>query len=150
MNSGPQPPWRDLHRIIESTETIRRYGRVSQVIGLVIEGTGPAAAVGEMCLIDAAGKRPAVPAEVVGFRENKILLMPLAEMRGVEPGRRIASLGVPAMARVGKNLLGRVVDAMGLRLTEKGRWTRRPRPPSMPGPRTPCQERESHNPSMWG
>jgi flagellum-specific ATP synthase len=120
MNSEPEPPWQKLHRIIESTETIRRYGRVNQVIGLVIEGNGPAAAVGEMCLISADGKRAAVPAEVVGFRENKILLMPLGDLRGIEPGRRIASLGVPARARVGKNLLGRVLDAMGAPVDGKG------------------------------
>ena len=113
-------PWFPYGEAIQKTETIRRFGRVSQVVGLVIEGIGPTAAVGDGCHISVAGWPQPIPAEVVGFRDEKILLMPLGEVRGIEPGCRIMPLGAPAQASVGKGLLGRVLDGMGQPLDEKG------------------------------
>ena len=123
MNPSPEPLWFPLHQIIQKAEPIRRYGRVSQVIGLVIEGVGPVAAIGEMCQIELEGKGRAVPAEVVGFRDHKILLMPLGEVRGIEPGWKISPLGFPAQAPVGKALLGRVLDGMANPIDGKGPMT---------------------------
>jgi len=117
----PSPsPWFPYGEVIQKTETIRRFGRVSQVVGLVIEGIGPTAAVGDGCHISVAGWPQPIPAEVVGFRDEKILLMPLGEVRGIEPGCRIMPLGAPAQASVGKGLLGRVLDGMGQPMDEKG------------------------------
>jgi len=117
----PSPsPWFPYGEAIQKTETIRRFGRVSQVVGLVIEGNGPAAAVGDACHISVAGRSQAIPAEVVGFREEKTLLMPLGDVRGIEPGCRIMPLGAPAQASVGKGLLGRILDGMGQPIDEKG------------------------------
>ena len=113
-------PWFPYGEAIQKTETIRRFGRVSQVVGLVIEGIGPTAAVGDGCHISVAGWPQPIPAEVVGFRDEKILLMPLGEVRGIEPGCRIMPLGAPAQASVGKGLLGRVLDGMGQPMDEKG------------------------------
>ncbi len=109
----PDSPWASIHQAIQKGETIRRYGRVNQVIGLVTEATGPMAAIGDMCHILSEGKEGVIPAEVVGFRNQKILLMPLGEVRGIGPGCRIVPLGLPAQAPVGQALLGRVLDAMG-------------------------------------
>ena len=120
MMSPPEPIWPQFHQIIQKAETIRRYGRVSQVIGLVIEGTGPVVAIGDMCHIYVDSKKVAVPAETVGFREHKVLLMPLGELRGIEPGCKIIPLGFPAQAPVGKDLLGRVLDGMGNPVDGKG------------------------------
>jgi len=117
----PSPsPWFPYGEAIQKTETIRRFGRVSQVVGMVIEGIGPAAAVGDVCHISVAGRPQPIPAEVVGFRDEKILLMPLGEVRGIEPGCRIMPLGASAQASVGKGLLGRVLDGMGQPIDEKG------------------------------
>jgi flagellum-specific ATP synthase len=117
----PSPsPWFPYVEAIQKTETIRRFGRVSQVVGMVIEGIGPAAAIGDVCHISVAGWPQPIPAEVVGFRDEKILLMPLGEVRGIEPGCRIMPLGAPAQASVGKGLLGRVLDGLGQPMDEKG------------------------------
>ena len=119
--SSPSPSlWFPYGEAIQKTETIQRFGRVSQVVGLVIEGIGPAAAVGDACQMTLTGQPQAIPAEVVGFRDEKTLLMPLGEVRGIEPGCRIMPLGAPAQARVGKGLLGRVLDGMGQPIDEKG------------------------------
>ena len=103
-------PW---DKVVGEAQTIKNYGRVEKVIGLVVEGNGPFAAIGEVCQLSLKDPSRAMAAEVVGFRENKILLMPLGDTRGIEPGCRIVALGVPARVRVGKNLLGRVFDGLG-------------------------------------
>jgi flagellum-specific ATP synthase len=111
--------WSLYREIIEKTPAVRRYGRVNQVIGLVIEGLGPAAAIGDICRIQVKGRGGPIPAEVVGFRDHKILLMPLGDSRGIQPGDAILPLGVPAQAQVAPALLGRVLDAMGNPLDDR-------------------------------
>lgn len=119
MNFFPQASFEKYCRLIEQAPTIQKYGWVRQVIGLVIEGAGPPSAVGDMCRVHLkSGKM--IFAEVVGFRGHEILLMPLEETRGIEPGCKIVPLGFPAQARVGQGLLGRVLDGMGLALDGKG------------------------------
>lgn len=108
---------------IPQVKTIQTYGRVLRVIGLVVEGKGPCSAIGEMCLIESQYGGYKIPAEVVGFKENKILLMPLKETRGIRPGDRILPTGYSAQAKVGKELLGRVLDSMGNPLDLKGEIT---------------------------
>ncbi|HVO65602.1 MAG TPA: flagellar protein export ATPase FliI [Syntrophales bacterium] len=108
------------HRLIELTNPIKVCGKVSQVIGLVVEGQGPCSSVGEMCEIYANGHKNPLSAEVVGFRTDKVLMMPLDEIRGVGPGSRIVSLGKKADTRVGRGLLGRVIDGMGNPIDGKG------------------------------
>ncbi|HYB20757.1 MAG TPA: EscN/YscN/HrcN family type III secretion system ATPase, partial [Thermodesulfobacteriota bacterium] len=71
MMSSPEPIWPQLHQMVQRAETIRRYGRVSQVIGLVIEGIGPVVPIGDMCLINIESKGVTVAAETVGFRDHK-------------------------------------------------------------------------------
>jgi len=90
-----------------------RRGRVSNVIGLVIEATGLRAEVGELCSIQAPRKRESVPAEVVGFREGRTLLMPLGEMRGIGPDCTVTATGQPFRLGVSEALLGRVIDGLG-------------------------------------
>ena len=99
----------------------RCHGRVSNLIGLVIEATGLQAEIGEVCMVSAAergaggerGGRETVPAEVVGFREGRTLLMPLGELHGIGPGTRVLGTGAPFRVPVGDGLLGRVIDGLG-------------------------------------
>jgi flagellum-specific ATP synthase len=112
--------WVPSRPFIQGLNTIKTYGRVSQVIGLVIEGTGPPSAVGDICHIERRNGSGPMPAEVVGFRDNRVLLMPLGDTRGMEPGCQILPLGIPAQAHVGKNLLGRVLDGLGCPLDRGG------------------------------
>jgi len=113
-------PWNLYQDIAQRAPSIRRYGRVNQVIGLVIEGLGPVAAIGDICRIQLKGKGESIPAEVVGFRDHKILLMPLGDSRGIQPGDPILPMGVPAQAQVGRGLLGRVLDGMGNPIDNRG------------------------------
>jgi flagellum-specific ATP synthase len=99
-------------RIAES-DLHERRGRVDDLIGLIVEATGLEAEVGEVCTIDAGRRRPSVPAEVVGFRAGRTLLMPLGEIHGIGPGNAVAGTGRPVRVPVGDELLGRVIDGLG-------------------------------------
>lgn len=96
----------------KSGRTFRHEGKVAQVIGLVVETFGPPASMGELMHIDCGGGRM-VPAEVVGFRDDRLLLMPLGTMEGIKPGSGVVATGHPLTVPVGPELLGRVVDALG-------------------------------------
>ncbi len=96
-------------------------GKVVKVLGLVIEATGPAAAVGDLCRIRMARRQGSVLAEIVGFRDDRLLLMPLGDMEGVAPGAEVAPLGRPLTAPAGDALLGRVLDGVGQPLDGRGR-----------------------------
>ncbi|MFH1860736.1 MAG: flagellar protein export ATPase FliI [bacterium] len=96
---------------LEKIETIQLKGRVKQIIGLVIESSGPSCSLGEACLIRfPSGKF--VKAEVVGFREDKILLMPLGEMEGIAPNCEVIATGSPFVVPVGEGLRGRILDGL--------------------------------------
>lgn len=115
------PPLEKLKKRLSQVDIARVNGRVEQVVGLVIESSGPPASVGEACWISAAdGKSQPLLAEVVGFRQHRVLLMPLGEMRGLGPGSEVVRTGEPFKIAVGDALLGRVIDAMGKPLDGKG------------------------------
>jgi len=101
------------------TDPVRFEGTVVQVVGLVLESQGPPARLGEVCLVD-AGQGPAIPTEVVGFREGRLLLMPLGPMEGVAPGARVRGTGRGLRVPVGPGLLGRIVDGLGQPIDGKG------------------------------
>jgi flagellum-specific ATP synthase len=90
-----------------------RRGRVSDIIGLIIEATGLEAQVGEVCEVQAGRFSDPVKAEVVGFRARRTLLMPLGEMTGIGPGNIVTATGNQLRAPVGPGLLGRVLDGLG-------------------------------------
>jgi FliI/YscN family ATPase len=108
-----------LHRVRE-TEVIRNHGRVVQLIGLVIESEGPLTGVGEICRIESAGQDGSTLAEVVGFRNHHVLLMPLGELRGIHPGAEVIALGTTLRVPVGDALKGRVIDGLGQPLDDLG------------------------------
>jgi flagellum-specific ATP synthase len=91
-----------------------------QLIGLVIESEGPLAAVGEICRIESAGHDASTLAEVVGFRNHHVLLMPLGELHGIHPGSEVIALGSALRVPVGDELLGRVIDGLGQPLDDLG------------------------------
>ncbi len=105
---------------LAGADLARCHGRVSNLIGLIIEATGLQAEVGEVCLVGADRNREAVPAEVVGFREGRTLLMPLGELQGIGPGTKVLPTGAPFRVPVGPHLLGRVIDGLGAPLDELG------------------------------
>lgn len=103
-----------LRNAINECNTIKLTGKVTQVVGLVIETQGPAVSVGELCYITSKIKNvPPIPAEVVGFREGFVMLMPIGEMQGVGPGCEVVAAQKMLQVKVGEELLGRVLDGLG-------------------------------------
>jgi len=105
---------------LSGVNPVKVYGKVTQVIGLVIESEGPAGQVGELCYIYGKENPEPIWAEVVGFRNNKVLLMPLGENRGIGPGCEIRATGHSLSVKVGPKLLGRILDGLGNPIDGKG------------------------------
>ncbi len=105
---------------IENFPVLRREGRVMQVIGHMVEATNPGCAVGGMCLIYNPELLSTVAAEVVGFRQDRMLVMPLLNTHGIGPKCRVVPEERPAMVPVGEGLLGRVLDPLMRPLDGKG------------------------------
>ena len=109
-------------------------GRVARVVGLLIESVGPQARIGDVCEVRRANGRP-VPVEIVGFRDGRLLSVPLGDTSGIQPGDRVVARGgIPSMP-AGDALLGRVIDGLGQPIDGQGPLRvkgRAPlRPPSM-------------------
>ena len=104
--------WKDYLHAVMACQSITVQGKVEKVVGLVIEGQGPRMSVGSVCSINNSDGEE-VPAEVVGFRDNKIVLMPFGEMRGINPGSRISMRSDRPSVAVGNGYIGRVVDGLG-------------------------------------
>lgn len=108
-------------RAIDESPAMRLVGKVTQVIGLVIESEGPTVSVGELCYVSSHFPGvPPIPAEVVGFREGYVMLMPVGEMQGIGPGCEVISAQKTLRVRVGEELLGRVLDGLGNPMDGKG------------------------------
>ncbi|MCD4782499.1 MAG: flagellar protein export ATPase FliI [Candidatus Eremiobacteraeota bacterium] len=118
MDFQIKPPpiitFQQYYESIHLTDTVKTHGKVTQVVGLLIESEGPAVKVGEICNIFSKGNPVPTKAEVVGFKRNKVLLMPLGEMSGISPGCEVQSTGKPLMVKVGEALRGRVLGGLGL------------------------------------
>lgn len=118
--SGRSLAARSLLAAVETLDFCEFYGRVEQVVGLTLEALGPGAGIGELCRLRPDSSSPGVLAEAVGFRGQRILLMPLAETGGIAPGWQVVALGRPLQVGVGPALLGRVVDGLGTPMDGKG------------------------------
>lgn len=95
-------------------------GNVTQVVGLTIESQGPAVELGEICqLYNLRGDRY-IQAEVVGFKDENVLLMPFGELQGIGPGSSVVATRKPFIIPVGEGILGRVVDGLGMPMDGKG------------------------------
>ncbi len=104
---------------IGKIDTVRHNGRVSQVIGVLVESCGPNCGVGEICEIHNKRNEPPVLAEVVGFKESRTLLMPFGIVSDIRPGSPVIATGSSLRVAVGKELLGRVLDGLGNPLDQK-------------------------------
>ncbi|MFZ5826783.1 MAG: FliI/YscN family ATPase [Bacillota bacterium] len=100
-----------MKRSLLQAELTPVVGRVTGAAGLIIESAGPKAKMNELCWLRGDGL--SVPAEVVGFRDEKLLLMPLGETDGLRPGWQVYATGGPLQAPIGAGLLGRVIDGLG-------------------------------------
>ena len=105
---------------IERTDTVKRLGTVTQVVGLVIESAGPAVSIGRLCTIENRDDGSKVKAEVVGFRNDRILLMPFGPITGINPGAIVTSTMEKLRVPVGDQLIGRVLGGLGEPIDGKG------------------------------
>ncbi len=115
---------------VRSADLVRGRGRLTQVVGLVLEVRGLCASIGDLCWIEVGRQLPEVPAEVVGFREDALLLMPYGSLIGIAAGSRVRTHGERLRVPAGVELLGRVLNAVG--------------EPIDGGPPLSCRETTSH------
>jgi flagellum-specific ATP synthase len=115
-----EQPLERYFEALKYSDLHERRGRVANLIGLIIEATGLEAEVGELCEVETGRNRAPVPAEVVGFRDSRTLLMPLGEMQGIGPGRPVHATGEQFRVMVDEELLGRVIDGLGRPLDARG------------------------------
>ncbi|NRG43415.1 flagellar protein export ATPase FliI [Bacillus sp. CRN 9] len=99
---------------IEAADSYKRYGRVKRVVGLMIESQGPESSIGDVCFIHIKGKRKRmIKAEVVGFRDEDVILMPYTTVADISSGSLVETTSKPLEIKVGPSLLGQVIDPLG-------------------------------------
>lgn len=105
-----RPYYKNLLRI---SDLYTQMGKIDKIIGMTVEATGITCSMGDVCqiIIDKSGKQ--VTAEVVGFKENRVLLMPYSDTEGIRQGSRVLNTGEKLMLKVSDQLIGRTVNALG-------------------------------------
>lgn len=127
-------------QIVKRSSGISISGIVTQIIGLLIESIGPAVHLGELCYIyNKQGE--AVPCEVVGFKDNKVLLMSLGEMTHIAPGAEVYPTHEVLLIPVTESLCGRVIDAFGNPIDGKGPIRAEKYYPAMASPPKPLERK---------
>lgn len=101
-----------FHQCLNTLSAKEISGRIKNVVGLTIEAAGLQCEIGEVCEVRSPGSKP-VLAEVIGFRDQHTLLMPLGQMQGIQPGSHVHPHGSCFSAPVGHQLLGRVLNGIG-------------------------------------
>jgi flagellum-specific ATP synthase len=107
-------------RIIRNADTYSYFGKIDKVIGMMIESNGPECKVGDLCKIYGHGNKKYVSAEVVGFRGNKVLLMPYEEPEGISSGNLVEATHSSLRIGMSENLIGRVINAVGEPIDDGG------------------------------
>jgi flagellum-specific ATP synthase len=111
---------RKYKRIIERFDPVIVSGKVTDVVGLVIVSMGPNASLGEICVVTDREGNEVCKAEVVGFKDGKVLSIALGEVQNISPSCEIKALGKNFQIGVGMELLGRVIDGLGNPIDGKG------------------------------
>ncbi len=99
---------------------VSALGKVAKVVGLTVESIGPEAKLNDLCLIYSAARPDPVKAEVVGFRDDRVLLMPYDDVEGVGLGSFVENTGAPLMVKVTDDLLGQSLDGVGNPMSFEG------------------------------
>lgn len=109
---APLQPLQPYAQALAEIDSFRWSGRVKEMIGLLVASDGPAAGLGDFCEIQCSGRRP-IRAQVVGFRDGRVMLMPLEETGGLQPGDTVVARPGESRFGAGMDLLGRVLDGFG-------------------------------------
>lgn len=107
-------------RAVKNKRFVKYTGEITKVTGLTIESNGPIAKIGELCKIYPNDSGEFIMSEVVGFKDDKILLMPLGNMEGISSGSRVVGTGRRLEVKVGDSMKGRVINGLGLPIDGKG------------------------------
>ena len=129
---------------IETNSFVKKIGKISRIIGLMIESDGPGVAIGSICTIKSR-IRPHILAQVVGFRNNQTLLMPLGDIDGIEPGCAIEVTEEQPSFGVSSEMIGRVLDGNGKPIDGKGPIPLGTEYPLMGTPLNPLSRQRSSN-----
>ena len=146
----PEADFTVYAEVAERAELLLRKGRVLQVVGLTVESAGPPGRIGDLCYLRTRRGEGVVPAQVVGFRRDALVLMLLDEVEGVEPGSEIVAAGHPVSVGVGSALLGRVIDGQGRPLDGGPQPPTERRYPLMAQPPSPLARRRITQPLDLG
>ena len=133
------------HRLVD-VPRFARYGRVTRLVGLVVEAVGLDVGIGELCRIASLTDDHSVLAEVVGFHERGVLLMPLGELSGLHPGSSVQPLGRSFGVDVGPAMLGRVLNGLGHPIDGKGKLETKERAPLTGEPPHPLERQMIEEP----
>ena len=108
------------HQALQENSTIVYKGKVDKIIGMIIESTGPRTNIGDVCNIYSSKGDRYIRAEVVGFKSEKVLLMPFEDLNGIGLGSIVESTGTVLKIPVGNELIGRIIDGFGDPIDEYG------------------------------
>ncbi|WP_078413278.1 flagellar protein export ATPase FliI [Priestia abyssalis] len=106
---------KELIKEVKHISSFKRYGKVTRVVGLMIESKGPATSIGDVCYIyiGHSNSRKRIQAEVVGFKEEHVILMPYTSVRDISPGCMVETTAKPLQIKVGERLIGKVLNPLG-------------------------------------
>ena len=110
----------ELNDIVNNSKPVSKIGKIIEIIGLTIIADGPVSSIGDLCHIVQDGVEGVIYCEVVGFRKDCVLLMPLGSIEGLRAGARVINTGTSMKVKVSETLLGRVLDGLGNPLDGKG------------------------------
>ncbi|MBR6677327.1 MAG: flagellum-specific ATP synthase FliI, partial [Oscillospiraceae bacterium] len=112
--------FRQMIRQVYNAETYSLTGKIENIVGMSIEASGSRAAVGDICRIYSGDTGGQVTAEVVGFKNDRILLMPYSAMNGISAGNFVRNTGQQLTLQVSEKLRGRIINALGQPIDGKG------------------------------
>ena len=116
---NPEIDWNKYKEALKTCRPIKMEGKIIKVNGIVAQADGPGMSIGSLCSIKNSNGHN-MPAEVIGFNDKSVIVMPFGEMRGIEPGSRIVDINKKPTAKVGDSYLNRVVDGLGIPIDGKG------------------------------
>ena len=118
-SSEPAIKWNKYQEALRYCQPVKMEGKIVKVAGIVAQANGPGMSIGSLCSIR-NGSGQNMQAEVIGFNDKRVIVMPFGEMRGIEPGSRIVDINKRPTIKVGDAYLGRVVDGLGQPIDGKG------------------------------
>ncbi len=124
MSSSPSSQsfidFEQFHSVLQDVNLLSHKGSILRVAGLMVESNGPAVGLGQICKIHIRDGKKNVLAEVVGFKEGHLILLPLEHIDGISPGDMVIALDKPRFIHLDDNILGRVLDGLGRPIDGKG------------------------------